>query len=263
LKLLETHLLTVRFGGLTALCDVDLIIEKGKVVGIIGPNGSGKTTLFNIISGIYRPSSGSIVYKEKSLVGLKPWQISKEGIARTFQSCRLFGNLTVLENVLLGRQRKYGTGITDLLSFRNMSRKTLAGDTADALEIMRQFGSDLVVNRNTVVSSLNHSTRRRIEICRALMAEPELLLLDEPAAGMDAKETESLLEDILKIKQGAKGITVAIIEHDMGVIKGICDHVVALNNGEKIAEGSFADLARNKLVRQAYLGLEDSHAAVG
>jgi len=262
MKLLEIESLTMQFGGLTALRGVSLDFQEGMVVGIIGPNGSGKTTLFNVITGIYKPTSGEIFFEGIPITGRKPHEITKKGITRTFQNCRLFSKLTVLENVILGRQKIYGTGVHELLGFV-FSRKKIERDIKKAMEIMAFFGDDLIACRNTLVSKLNHSTRRRVEICRALMAEPKLLLLDEPAAGMDAKETERLMEDIISIKKEKKGLTVAIIEHDMDVIKGISDKVIAFNNGEKIAEGKFADISRNELVKQAYLGAEDSNVAVG
>lgn len=260
MKVFRTTALSVSFGGLKAVDRVDLEVSQGEAVGLIGPNGSGKTTFFNLITGIYRPTSGDFVFNGKSLIGLEPHQISRRGIARTFQTSRLFLELSVLDNVLIGRHRGRHPSILDAFLRRSRFRRELSRDVEMALDLLSTFNDQLISRCFEQASLLPQIDRRRVEICRALAAEPRLLLLDEPTAGMNPEETGELMRDLLKIREGRQGLSLIVIEHDMFVIEGITERVVAFNSGRKIAEGTFEEVARNEEVREAYLGRESRHA---
>ncbi len=260
MSLLETNDLTIQFGGLTAVSDVTFHIAPGEVVGLIGPNGSGKTTFFNLITGIYRPTSGEILFRRERVIGLQPFQLARKGIARTFQNSRLFSNLSVLDNVIIGMHHKQRSQWYHAIFRSRFSRKELDEAAHKAIELLGYFSQELVDDRYKKAADLPQAHRRRLEICRALAADPVLLLLDEPSAGMDPEETADLMEDIRKIQKRMSDIGIVIIEHDMTVIENIADRVVVFNYGQKIAEGSFAQIAENPEVLEAYLGESSGNA---
>lgn len=242
--------LTMRFGGLTAVDHVDLSIEAGKIIGLIGPNGSGKTTLFNMISGVYAPTSGSIRLENKEIAGKKPHQIIQAGIARTFQNIRLFTDMTVWENVLVGRHCRLGETILDDIFNTRRKRAAEAGTAAHLTQLLDLFRMTHL--RNELAKNLPYGIQRELEIVRALASEPQLLLLDEPAAGMNPQETAELTRFIAKIRD--MGTTILVVEHDMKLVMNICDHIAVLNYGRKIAEGSPSQIQNNEEVIKAYLG---------
>lgn len=252
--LLSAEDLTIRFGGLTAVDGVSLRLEGGELVAIIGPNGSGKTTLFNILNGIYRPHAGRIVLKGEDVTGLPADQIARRGVGRTFQISRLYLDLSVLDNVLLGR---VGTNrlawLAPLLRPKQASEE-LADHAARAYALLEEWAPDLAARCYRPARELTLVERRRLEICRALASDPDLLLLDEPSAGMDARETRELMEEIRRLRVRRPEIGIALIEHDMSVVRGLADRVVVLNYGRKIAEGTFDEVAASREVREAYLG---------
>lgn len=252
--LLECENLTVNFGGLVAVNEVDFSVQTGEVVGLIGPNGSGKSTLFNLITGIYSPSNGRTVFKDVPITGKTPAEISRMGLARTFQNSRLFLELSILDNVLSGMWYREHSGILNPLFLRKKFRRQMATCIDRAVSLLRYFSEELGSNPYKKAGDLTLGDRRRLEICRALAADPDLLLLDEPSAGMDPEETRTLMGDIEKARERKKEIGVVIIEHDLRVVQTIARRVVVLNYGEKIAEGPFQTIAEDPKVRSAYLG---------
>jgi branched-chain amino acid transport system ATP-binding protein len=253
-KLLELRDVNLSFGGLQVLSHLDLHVEEGEIVSVIGPNGAGKTTLFNAITGIYRPDAGDILLDGDSIVGLPAHTIAQKGVARTFQTLRLFLNMTVIENVMVAA---YGhTKATWLESMLGLPRARREEREIRRLaeEKLSFFGQRLVGYRwEQPAYSLSYANRRRLEIARATAVNPRILLLDEPAAGMNPVETHEMTELIGKLRDDA-GHTILVIEHDMHVVEGISDRVVALDHGIKIAEGSFDEVATNPRVVEAYLG---------
>lgn len=252
--LLDTRALTIRFGGLIAIDNLDVDVSRGEVLGLIGPNGSGKTTFINLITGIYPPSDGDIRFQGRSIVGLAPHQIVRKGIARTFQNNRLFSNLSVLDNVIIGMHHRQHSQWYHAIFRSSFARRELRQAAEQATELLEYFSSELVQDRYKKAVDLPQAHRRKLEICRALAAEPNLLLLDEPAAGMDPEETIRLMEDIRKILERRPDIGIILIEHDMTMIKNIADRVVVINYGQKIAEGSFSQVCEFPGVLEAYLG---------
>jgi len=252
--LLELRSVTMRFGGLTVVESLDLHIDEGEIVSVIGPNGAGKTTFFNLISGVYEPTSGDIVFAGKSIRGLDPHKITQRGIARTFQTLRLFLNMSVRENVMAAAYGHTRAGVLrSMLRTPGMRREERA-IRALAEERLAFFGERLMGYRwDQPAYSLSYANRRRLEIARAMATNPRLLLLDEPAAGMNPKETHEITELIAKLRDEG-GYTILVIEHDMHVVEGISDRVVALDHGLKIAEGSFEAVATDPRVVEAYLG---------
>ena len=252
--LLETKDLTIRFGGLVAIKDLDSHVSKGEVLGLIGPNGSGKTTFLNLITGIYRPSSGDILFQGESVLGVPAFRMARKGISRTFQNNRLFSHLSVLDNVIIGMHHKQRSQWYHAIFSSGFSKRELRDAARKATELLEFFSKALVEDRYKKAVELPQAHRRRLEICRALAAEPLLLLLDEPAAGMDPEETAHLMDDIRKIQERKRDIGIIIIEHDMSVIRNIADRVVVINHGQKIAEGPFSKICEEPAVLEAYLG---------
>jgi branched-chain amino acid transport system ATP-binding protein len=259
-ELLQTEKLTIQFGGLAAVNEVDFHIDEGEVVGLIGPNGSGKTTFFNLLTGIYKPTTGWIEYRGENLVGLPAFKISKKGIARTFQNNRLFLNLSVLDNVLIGMHPHQDSNWFDAIFRRRYVQKEIRKGVESGLELLGQFSQELAESCYKRAVDLPQADRRKVEICRALASNPKLLLLDEPSAGMSPEETEELMEDIRRVRERMQGIGIVIIEHDMMVIREVAERVVVLNYGRKIAEGPFQEISNNDVVLEAYLGREEKDA---
>jgi len=252
--LLELRSVTMTFGGLTVVESLDLHVDEGEIVSVIGPNGAGKTTFFNLISGVYEPTSGDIVFAGKSIRGLDPHKITQRGIARTFQTLRLFLNMSVRENVMAAAYGHTRAGILRSMLRTPGMRREESAIRALAEERLAFFGDRLMGYRwDQPAYSLSYANRRRLEIARAMATNPRLLLLDEPAAGMNPKETHEITELIAKLRDEG-GYTILVIEHDMHVVAGISDRVVALDHGLKIAEGSFEAVATDPRVVEAYLG---------
>jgi branched-chain amino acid transport system ATP-binding protein len=253
--LLELRGVSKAFGGLQVVSDLDLHVGEGEIVSVIGPNGAGKTTVFNLITGIFRPDSGSIVFEGDVVSNLAPHTITTRGIARTFQTLRLFLNMTVLENVMVAAYGHTRSTIVEAMLQLPRSRREEKEIRKLAEEKLAFFGQRLMGYRwDQPAYSLSYANRRRLEIARAMATGARLLLLDEPAAGMNPVETHEITELIGKLRDDG-GYTILVIEHDMHVVEGISDRVVALDYGRKIAEGSFDDVATNPRVVEAYLGL--------
>jgi ABC-type branched-subunit amino acid transport system ATPase component len=252
--LLELNGVSLSFGGLRVVDQLDLHVDEGEIVSVIGPNGAGKTTLFNLITGIYRPQAGDILFEGESIVGLEPHEISRRGISRTFQTLRLFLNMSVKENVMAAAYGHTRAGV-----FRSMlrtpgMRREEREIAALAEERLRFFGQRLMGYRwNQPAYSLSYANRRRLEIARATATNPRLLLLDEPAAGMNPSETHEITELIGRLRDERK-LTILVIEHDMHVVEGISDRVIALDHGEKVTEGTFDHCATHPAVVESYLG---------
>ena len=253
-KILELRGLSKRFGGLSVIQRLDLHVDEGEIVSVIGPNGAGKTTLFNLVTGVYQPDEGDIRFEGESLLGLAPHAITGRGIARTFQSLRLFLNMTVKENVMAAAFSHTRAGIVRSILRTPGMRREEREIEALAEERLSFFGERLMGYRwDQPAYSLSYANRRRLEIARATATKPRLLLLDEPAAGMNPVETQEITELIGRLREDG-GYTILVIEHDMHVVEGISDRVVALDHGEKISEGTFEQVATDPRVVEAYLG---------
>lgn len=255
--LLDVAGMTRRFGGLTALDGLDLDVGAGEIFGLIGPNGSGKTTFFNVITGVFPPNAGHVTFGGTDITGLAPPLIYRAGIARTFQRSRLCLELSILDNILIGNQKRLSLG----LAFNLWRRRRFAAEyrsfRQEAGDLLATFDPPLAQRMGEPVANLPMIQRRRIEICRALISRPRLLLLDEPSAGMTHDETRHLMDDILAVRRRlGDELAIIIIEHEMGVIERITDRCAVLNFGQKICEGRYRAVAADPLVQQAYLGVE-------
>jgi ABC-type branched-subunit amino acid transport system ATPase component len=246
--------LVMRFRGLTALDQLDLDVRRGEILGLLGPNGSGKTTFFNVVTGIYRPSAGEIRFGSRDITRASPQAIYRAGIARTFQRSRLCLPLTIFDNIMIGNHGRLDQGLWFNLFQRGKLRRQFESAWDEARELLMTFNEALGSQLANAAGSVAMIDRRRIEVCRALVGRPKLLLLDEPSAGMTHEETHELMDDILAIRHRIPELTIVIIEHGMSVIERITDRCVVLNYGRKLCDGTYAQIAGNREVQQAYLG---------
>ena len=254
MALLDIQGLSKSFGGLHAINGLDMHVDQGEVVSVIGPNGAGKTTFFNLVTGMETPDEGSIVFDGQNVVGLRPNQILQLGMARTFQNVRLFPAMTVLENVMVGQHTRTKAGLIGAIFKTPSQRKEEAEIEERAKDVLSFFGTRLAGYRHDQLSmTLSYANRRRLEIARAMATNPRLLLLDEPTAGMNPRETIELTELIGQLRTDL-GYTIVLIEHDMQVVRNVSDRVVVLDHGVKLTEGSYDEVSTNEKVIEAYLG---------
>lgn len=254
MALMETKGLSINFGGLWAVSDVDFVIEPKQIVGLIGPNGSGKTTFLNIVSGIYKATRGEAFLAGENITGLKPYEIYKRGISRTYQSSRLCWDLSVADNLLVGTYTSQDYNLAQTLFSAKKVNNEIYNRVQESMDMLSYFNPDLLDRRYELTKNIPHIDRRRIEITRALLSRPKVLLLDEPTAGLNDDETMEMMDDIRKIKEKLQDIAIIIIEHDMKVMENVPQRIVVFNAGTKIAEGTYKEIIENQNVIDAYIG---------
>jgi branched-chain amino acid transport system ATP-binding protein len=248
--------LTVRFGGLTALNGLHAAVGRGEIVGLIGPNGSGKTTFFNALTGLYRVAAGTVSFEGRDLTGQRPQAVYRAGVTRTFQRSRLCLPLSVFDNLMLGNHRNLAQGLVFNLFRRGAFARDVEHNREQARRLLATFNPHLPQRLDHPAGALGMIDRRRLEVCRALISQPKLLLLDEPSAGMTHDETRELMDDMLQVRSRSPELAVVLIEHEMNVIERVTDRCIVLNYGEKISEGPYQSISRDPAVRAAYLGEE-------
>jgi branched-chain amino acid transport system ATP-binding protein len=253
--LLACKTVTCRFGGLVALDRVDFAVDEGEIVGLIGPNGSGKTTLFNVVTGIYRADAGTVSFAGTDLTTASPQTVYRAGITRTFQRSRMCLPLSIFDNIMVGNHKRLSHGLVFNLLRRRAFADEFERNWEETRELVSVFNPELAGRIDEPAAGLPMIDRRRVEICRALISHPRLVLLDEPSAGMTHEETRRLMDDIMTVRSRLPGLTIVIIEHEMGVIERITDRCAVLNYGRKISEGKFAEVAGDRQVQEAYLGV--------
>ncbi len=252
--LLAVENVTMRFGGLVALDNITFFMEKGSVLAVIGPNGAGKSTLFNVVTGVYRPTAGRVKFDGVDITGMPTHEVVRRGVARTFQSSRLFRDLSVLDNVIVGMHTRASAGVLDVLFRPAVARRELATAVEKAEALLRESSGPLYEQRYRPAGTLAQADRRRLEIARALASQPKLILLDEPSAGMDDAETDALVADIERLRAQHPELSVILIEHDMRVVEAFPEHVMCIDYGRLIAGGRFEAVRANPHVQEAYLG---------